>query len=69
MRPQEAAALAEMAQTVATERYRSYEELAQRDGSRFHPAAEAVAQELVVGLPDSGNGPGRRTGNELRKGD
>jgi pyruvate-ferredoxin/flavodoxin oxidoreductase len=56
MRPQEAAALAEMAQTVAAERYRSYEELAQRDGSRFHPAAEAVAQELAVGLPDSGNG-------------
>ena len=69
MRPEEAAALAEMAQTVATERYRSYEELAQRDGSRFHPAAETVSQELVVDLSDSGTGLGRRTGNELRKGD
>ena len=47
VRPEEAAALAEMAQTVATERYRSYEELAQRDGSRFHPAAEAVGQKLI----------------------
>jgi pyruvate-ferredoxin/flavodoxin oxidoreductase len=47
VRPEEAAALAEIAQTVATERYRSYEELAQRDGSRFHPAAEAVDQKLI----------------------
>jgi hypothetical protein len=58
-----------MAQTVATERYRSYEELAQRDGSRFHPAAEAVSQELVVDLSDSGAGLGRHTDNGLRKGD
>jgi pyruvate-ferredoxin/flavodoxin oxidoreductase len=42
VRPEEAAALAEMAQIVANERYRAYEELAQRDGSRFHPAGEAV---------------------------
>jgi pyruvate-ferredoxin/flavodoxin oxidoreductase len=69
VRPEEAAALAEMAQTVATERYRAYEELAQRDGSRFHPAAEAVAQESLVGSSDGGTGLGRRTGNELRKGD
>jgi hypothetical protein len=69
MRPQEAAALAEMAQTVAVERYCSYEELAQRDGSRFHPAAEAVSQELVVNLSDSGTGLGRGTGNDLPKGD
>jgi pyruvate-ferredoxin/flavodoxin oxidoreductase len=46
VRPEEAARLAEMAQAVATERYRSYEELAQRDGSRFHPPAEGVAREL-----------------------
>jgi hypothetical protein len=58
-----------MAQAVATERYRSYEELAQRDGSRFHPAAEAVSQELVIDLSDSGAGPGRQTDNGLRKGD
>jgi hypothetical protein len=58
-----------MAQTVATERYRSYEELAQRDGSRFHPAAEAVSQELAFGSSDGGIGLGRPNGNELRKGD
>jgi pyruvate-ferredoxin/flavodoxin oxidoreductase len=68
VRPEEAAALAEMAQTVATERYRSYEELAQRDGSRFHPAAEAVSQKLVVDLSDSGTGLGRPTDQGLRKG-
>jgi pyruvate-ferredoxin/flavodoxin oxidoreductase len=38
-RPGEADALIAMAQAVATERYRSYEEFARRDGSRFHPAA------------------------------
>jgi pyruvate-ferredoxin/flavodoxin oxidoreductase len=54
VRPKEAAALAEMAQAVATERYRGYEELARRDGSRFHPAAEAVDPELQVDLPDGG---------------
>jgi pyruvate-ferredoxin/flavodoxin oxidoreductase len=41
-RPDEAALLVEMAQAVATERYRSYEALARTDGSRFHPAAEAI---------------------------
>ncbi len=45
-RPDEAEALAAMAQAVATERYRSYEEFARRDGSRFHPAAEAVRCEV-----------------------
>jgi pyruvate-ferredoxin/flavodoxin oxidoreductase len=46
-RPEEAAALVEMAQAVATERYRSYEEFARRDGSRFHPAAESVEHEAI----------------------
>jgi pyruvate-ferredoxin/flavodoxin oxidoreductase len=52
-RPEEAAALAEMAQHVAAERYRSYEELAQRDGSRFHPAGEAVSKAPATGPSDS----------------
>ena len=67
-RPEEAAALAEMAQAVATERYRCYEELALRDGSRFHPAAEAVDQQLVVGLSDSETDLGRRIDSESWKG-
>ena len=32
-------------------RYRSYEELARRDGSRFHPAAERVARERAAAVP------------------
>jgi len=67
-RPEEAGKLAEMAQAVATERYRSYEELALRDGSRFHPAAEAVGRELVVGLSDSETDLGRRMESESQKG-
>jgi pyruvate-ferredoxin/flavodoxin oxidoreductase len=44
-RPEEADALLVMAQTAVTEKYREYEELARRDGSRFHPDARgAVAQ-------------------------
>jgi pyruvate-ferredoxin/flavodoxin oxidoreductase len=45
-KPAEAAKLVEMAQKVATERYRSYEALARTDGSRFHPASEAIDREL-----------------------
>jgi pyruvate-ferredoxin/flavodoxin oxidoreductase len=52
-RPEEAEALIEMAQAVAAERYRSYEEFARRDGSRFHPAAEAVRQEPAPDLPEA----------------
>jgi hypothetical protein len=47
-RPEEAAELAAMAQAVATERYRKYEELARQDGSRFHPAAGSVDEACVV---------------------
>ncbi len=36
--PAEADTLLDMAQDVVTEKYRQYEELAARDGSRFHPA-------------------------------
>jgi hypothetical protein len=58
-RPEEAAELAAMAQAVATERYRKYEELARQDGSRFHPAAgsvdEACALGGVAGFAESGS--------------
>jgi pyruvate-ferredoxin/flavodoxin oxidoreductase len=37
-RPEEADSLLELAQTSVTEKYRQYEELAARDGSRFHQA-------------------------------
>ena len=46
-RPQEAAELSAMAQVVATERYRKYEELARTDGSRFHPATESVSEACI----------------------
>jgi pyruvate-ferredoxin/flavodoxin oxidoreductase len=46
-RPEEADALLAMAQAAVTEKYRQYEELARRDGSRFHPDARvAGAQSL-----------------------
>jgi pyruvate-ferredoxin/flavodoxin oxidoreductase len=38
-RPEEADALLVIAQAAVTEKYREYEELARRDGSRFHPDA------------------------------
>ena len=31
-----------MAQAVVTEKYRQYEDLAARDGSRFHPNADDI---------------------------
>jgi hypothetical protein len=46
-RPQEASELSAMAQVVATERYRKYEELARIDGSRFHPATESVSEACI----------------------
>jgi len=42
-KPEEAEALLAMAQTVVTEKYRQYEDLAARDGSRFHPNADDIA--------------------------
>ena len=42
-KPDEAEALLAMAQAVVTEKYRQYEDLAARDGSRFHPNADDVA--------------------------
>jgi pyruvate-ferredoxin/flavodoxin oxidoreductase len=40
-RPAEAAAVLARAQEAVTEKYRQYEELAARDGSRFHPSVPA----------------------------
>jgi pyruvate-ferredoxin/flavodoxin oxidoreductase len=42
-KPEAAAALAEMAQSVVDEKYRQYEELATREGSRFHPPSERLS--------------------------
>ena len=44
-RPEEADALLAMAQAAVTEKYREYEELARRDGSRFHPDAWGAAAQ------------------------
>jgi pyruvate-ferredoxin/flavodoxin oxidoreductase len=44
-RPEEADALLVMAQAAVTEKYREYEELARRDGSRFHPDARSAAAQ------------------------
>jgi pyruvate-ferredoxin/flavodoxin oxidoreductase len=53
-RPEEADALLVMAQAAVTEKYREYEELARRDGSRFHPdawGAGAPPPAAEVGTP------------------
>lgn len=42
-RPEEADTLLATAQAAVTEKYRQYEELASRDGSRFHPDARQPA--------------------------
>ena len=42
-KPEEAETLLAMAQAVVTEKYRQYEDLAARDGSRFHPNADDAA--------------------------
>jgi len=44
-RPEEADALLAMAQAAVTEKYREYEELARRDGSRFHPDARGAGAQ------------------------
>jgi pyruvate-ferredoxin/flavodoxin oxidoreductase len=41
-KPEDAETLMAMAQKVVSEKYRQYEELAARDGSRFHPDATAA---------------------------
>jgi pyruvate-ferredoxin/flavodoxin oxidoreductase len=41
-KPEEAEALLAMAQAVVTEKYRQYEDLAARDGGRFHPNADDI---------------------------
>jgi pyruvate-ferredoxin/flavodoxin oxidoreductase len=59
--PAEAAELMDMAQAVANERYRSYEEMARRDGSRFHPAAEKVARGAAAAPASEEDKPFRAT--------
>jgi pyruvate-ferredoxin/flavodoxin oxidoreductase len=44
LKPAEAETLLAMAQAVVTEKYHQYEDLAARDGSRFHPNADDVAR-------------------------
>jgi pyruvate-ferredoxin/flavodoxin oxidoreductase len=46
-RPEDAEMLLTMAQAAVTEKYRQYEELASRDGSRFHPDVRPQTQERV----------------------
>ena len=45
VRPEEADALLDMAQAAVTEKYRQYEELAGREGTRFHPDARAAQKD------------------------
>ena len=47
-RPEDAEMLLTMAQAAVTEKYRQYEELASRDGSRFHPEVPPQAREPVT---------------------
>ncbi len=42
--PDAAGPLLEMAQAAVTEKYRQYEDLARRDGSHFHPAADRLSK-------------------------
>jgi pyruvate-ferredoxin/flavodoxin oxidoreductase len=46
-RPAEADILLAKAQAAVTEKYRQYEELASRDGSRFHPDAQEPARDAM----------------------
>ena len=50
-RPEDAEMLLTMAQAAVTEKYRQYEELASRDGSRFHPDVRQRSQEPKSPLP------------------
>jgi hypothetical protein len=49
-----------MAQAAVTEKYRQYEELASRDGSRFHPDVWTQAREPVSPGPLAADGGGQR---------
>ena len=42
--PDVAGPLLEMAQAAVIEKYRQYEDLARRDGSHFHPAADRLSK-------------------------
>jgi pyruvate-ferredoxin/flavodoxin oxidoreductase len=49
--PEAADALLVQAQAAVNEKYRQYEELASRDGSRFHPDIQPEPQEAVLPKP------------------
>jgi pyruvate-ferredoxin/flavodoxin oxidoreductase len=54
-RPEDAEMLLTMAQAAVTEKYRQYEELASRDGSRFHPDVRPQTREPVSPVPRAVN--------------
>ena len=49
-----------MAQAAVTEKYRQYEELASRDGSRFHPDIQRPSRKPESPVPRVVNQDGRR---------
>jgi len=53
-RPQEAEALARMAQAVIDEKYAQYERLATRGGEHFHPPAERLGDAPLPGAQPHG---------------
>src|SRR5580700_7955942 len=57
-RPEEAEMLLTMAQAAVTEKYRQYEELASRDGTRFHPDSRVQAREPEAPTPPLENHAG-----------
>jgi hypothetical protein len=59
-----------IAQAAVSEKYRQYEELASRDGSRFHPDVRPRAREQVTPAPPVlGHGGPRREDKILVPGD
>jgi pyruvate-ferredoxin/flavodoxin oxidoreductase len=50
-RPNEADALLAKAQAAVTEKYRQFEELASRDGTRFHPDTQQPAHDVTSPAP------------------
>ena len=65
-RPEEADALLAMAQAAVTEKYRQYEELARRDGSRFHPDARG-GRGAAAFAEDGGSTPSGRGDPDARR--
>ncbi len=62
-RPEEADKLLAMAQAAVTEKYRQYEELASRDGTRFHPDAhERMTDTTKENRGETASMAGERSG-------